>query len=78
MKVLDNVILVVQEGVTNKAGVVAARGQHALCWSVVRRTYYTTNEVHLLGRNHIAHLRYVIEHVMHMFISDAFLFHLEH
>ncbi len=71
-------VLVVQEGSTNKAGVVTIRSQHALCWSVMRRAYYATNEIHLLGCDHVVHSRYVIKHVTHMFISDAFLFHLEH
>ncbi len=44
-KDLDNVIFVVQEGTTYKTGVITARTEHVLRWSVVRSVYYIPNEI---------------------------------
>jgi hypothetical protein len=47
LEVLDNVIFVVQEGATNKTGVVTACGQYALNWSIMGATYHNSKKVHL-------------------------------
>ena len=67
-----------EEGVANKTGVVAARGEHALCWSVGRHVHDFTNEIHLPGSDHVADTRCVVEHALHMLVLNAFFFYLEH
>ena len=64
-------VLVMEKGVADKMGVVAACSEHALRWSVGR-------EVHLSSGNHVADTRYVIEHAPHVLVSDVFFFNLEH
>ncbi len=71
-------LLVMEKGAADKTGVVAACGEHALCWSVGRCVHCSTDEVHLLGGDHVADTKYVVEHVSHVLILDAFFFNLEH
>ena len=66
------------KGAANKTGVVAACGEHALCWAVGRCAYCSTDEVHLSGSNHVADTRYVVEHAPRVLVLDAFFFNLEH
>jgi hypothetical protein len=44
----------------------------------MRSLHYLSNEVKLLGGNHITYLRYVIEHPSDMFIPDLLFFYLCH
>ena len=67
-----------EKGAADKTGVVAACDEHALCWSVRRCAYCSTDEVHLSDGDHVADTRYVIEDDPHVLVSDVFFFNLEH
>ncbi len=74
LEILDNVIFVVQEGATHKAGVITACTEHVLHWSAAGSTHHISNEIHLTCRNHIAFARYVVEHTPNLLIANAFIF----
>jgi hypothetical protein len=67
-EVLHNVVLVVQEGTSNSADIVAAHYQHLLSRTVVWSMYCLAQEVELTCSNHVSDLGYVIEHFPHMFV----------
>jgi hypothetical protein len=69
---------VVQEGATNKTGVVAAHSQYALSWSIIGAAYHNSNEVHLTSCNHVAYARYAIEHTTNVLVSNLLLFDSRH
>ncbi len=67
-EVLHNVVLVVDEGMSNSADIVAACCQHLLSRTVVWSTYPLAQEVELMCSNHVSDPGYVIEHFPHMFV----------
>ena len=71
-------VLVMEKWVANETSVVAACCEHALCWSVGRCVHCSTDEVHLSDSNHVVDTRYVVEHVLHVLVLNAFFFNLEH
>jgi hypothetical protein len=71
-KVLDDVVLGVEEQTSHWADIVAACHQHLLRRTIGEGTYDLSDEVHLSCGNHVANARDVIEHPSIMFISDAF------
>jgi hypothetical protein len=74
LEVLHNKIFVVEERSSSPSNLVATRCQHLLGWAVMRSLHYLSNEVELLGGNHITYSRYVIEHLSDVFISDLLFF----
>ena len=56
------------------ADIVAACRQHLLRWGIRGGAYDLSNEVHLSHGYHVADTRDVVEHPLHMFISDVFFF----
>ena len=75
LEVLYNKIFVVKKWYSNPSNLVATRCQHLLGWAVMRSSHYLSNKIELLGGDHIASLRYVIEHLLVMFIPDLLFFH---
>ncbi len=71
-KVLDDVVLGVEEWTSHWADIVAACRQHLLRRTIGGGTYDLSDEVHLSCGNHVANVRDVIEHPLNMFISDTF------
>ncbi len=71
-KVLDDVVLGVEERTSHWADIVAAFCQHLLHRTIGGGTYDLSNEVHLSCGNHVANARDVIEHPLNIFILDAF------
>ncbi len=67
-EVLRNVVLVVEEGMSNSVDIVAACCQDLLSRTVVWSTYCLAQEVELTRSNHVSDLGYVIEHFPHMFV----------
>ncbi len=68
-EVLHNVVLVVEEGMSNLVDIVAARCQHLLSRTVMWSTYRLAQEVQLMRSNHVSDSGYAIEHFPHMFIE---------
>ncbi len=77
-KILDNVILVVEEGPPNATDIVAACSQHLLGWPVGWSTYGFPKEVELSSSNHVAHAGDVVEHPSHMLVMKMLFLHTEH
>ncbi len=71
-KVLDDVVLGVEERTSHWADIVAACCQHLLRRTIGGGTHDLSDEVHLSCGNHVANARDVIEHPSNMFILDAF------
>ena len=71
-------VFVVEERTSHSLSVVAACGQHLLCWPVEWTAYCLPNEIELSCGDHVGHTRYVVEHSPDMFVSDAIFTHFRH
>ena len=71
-------VFVVEERASHSSNVVAACGQHLLCWPVEWTAYCLPNEIELSCGDHVGHTRYVVEHSPDMFVSDAIFTHFRH
>ena len=67
-EVLDNIILVMKEGPSDKSYIVAACSEHLLRWTIRWSLHGLSKEIKLASSNHIANARNVIKHSPHMFI----------
>jgi hypothetical protein len=77
-KILDNVILVVEERPPYTTDIVAACSQHLLGWPVRWSTYGFSKEVELTSSNHVANSGDVVEHPSHMLVMKVLFFYTEH
>ena len=77
-KILDNVILVVEEGPPDATNIVAARSYHLLGWPVGWSTHGLSKEVELTSSNHVTDAGDVVEHPSHMLVMKMLFLHTEH
>ena len=77
-KILDNVILVVEEGPPDARKIVAARSYHLLGWPVGWSTHGLSKEVMLTSSNHVTDAGDVVEHPSHMLVVKVLFLHMEH
>jgi hypothetical protein len=77
-KILDNVVLVVEEGPPNAMTIVAARSYHLLGWPVGWSTHGLSKEVELTSSNHVTDAGDVVKHPSHMLVMKVLLLRTEH
>ena len=77
-KILDNVILVVEEGPPDATNIVAARSYHLLGWPVGWSTHGLSKEVMLTSSNHVTDAGDVVEHPSHILVVKVLFLHMEH
>ena len=77
-KILDNVVLVVEEGPPNATNIVAARSYHLLGWPVGWSTHGLSKEVELTSSNHVTDAGDVVKHPSHMLVMKVLLLRTEH
>jgi hypothetical protein len=77
-KILDNVVLVVEEGPPNATTIVAACSYHLLGWPVGWSTHGLSKEVELTSSNHVTDAGDVVKHPSHMLVMKVLLLRTEH
>ena len=77
-KILDNVVLVVEEGPPNATNIVAARSYHLLGWPVGWSTHGLSKEVELTSSNHVTDAGDDVKHPSHMLVMKVLLLRTEH
>ena len=65
-------VFVVEERASHSSNVVAACGQHLLCWPVEWTAYCFPGEIELTCGDHVGHVRYVVKHSPDMLVVMRF------
>jgi hypothetical protein len=78
MEIFHNIVFVMEEWATYSSNIVTACSQHLLGGSVMWFVHRFPKKVKLLGGDHVANTRYVIEHLSDMFVENPFCLYSDH
>jgi hypothetical protein len=77
-EIFHNIVFVVEEWASYFSNIVTARSQHLLSGAVMWPAHHFPKKDKLLGGNHVANTRYVIEHLSDMFVVNPFRLYSHH